>query len=521
MSFFRTLSSFIATRYADKSYITQRKALALYYYLLTTILVLLVMISVYLTVQPVSYLRSVTAISILILIEISGLVMLKKGYYGGTANYLTAMVAILLTVAQFAKLGKDPHTAYTTYFYLMIVIVVQAALFCSKKWLFGITAFFVIGDLVFFTLVREKLDELSLQAATLGVVVSIFTFTFVMILSYLIVSITEKAIERSEKEARLNKENYEKVQSLLESVRESSAVLAKSSTEMKTSTITFSENFQSQAASAEEITAAMEEISSSTDHNAGSAAAQYDAISVFLSQLDNLSETISQMGDEIKESIGVANEISAYATSGETSLSSMQQSMAKIHDGSTRMTSIVEIINSISDKINLLSLNAAIEAARAGDAGRGFAVVADEISKLADQTAASLKEIDTLIKVNIGEISKGSDTMNNMVGDISRIINGVTTMNGKINEIAGSMAQQDEINRRVNGQAGMVKDRSSEIKSASQEQKVASEEIVKSISSVNEITQHNSEVLINLKRLSEEVSRMADHMEDRVALLNT
>jgi methyl-accepting chemotaxis protein len=215
------------------------------------------------------------------------------------------------------------------------------------------------------------------------------------------------------------------------------------------------------------------------------------------------------------------NEISAYATSGETSLNSMQQSMTKIYDGSTRMTSIVEIINSISDKINLLSLNAAIEAARAGDAGRGFAVVADEISKLADQTATSLKEIDTLIKMNMGEISKGSDTMNNMVGDISRIINGVATMNGMIGEIAHYMAEQDEINQGVNEQAGMVKDRSSEIKSASQEQKVASEEIVKSISSVNEITQHNSEVLINLKRLSEEVSRMADHMENRVAMLNS
>jgi len=518
MAFFSTLSSFITSRYENENYITQRKSLALYYYLLSTIVTLLLMITVYLVVQPVSFQRSVIAISTLIIIELSGLVLLRKGFYNATANYLTTAVALLLTVAQYAKLFRDPHTAYTTYFYLMLVIVVQAALFCQKKWLFGIATFFIIADLMFFILVRGKLDKFSYQAATLGVVVSIFTFTFVMILSYLIISITEGAIKRSESEAQRNKENYEKIQSLLVSVKESSRVLAMSSGEMKTSTITFSDNFQSQAASAEEITAALEEISSTTDHNAAGAAVQYDTISAFLGQLSRLSETISMMGGKIKESIGVAGEISAYAKSGESSLNSMQQSMSKIHDGSTRMTSIIEIINSISDKINLLSLNAAIEAARAGDAGRGFAVVADEISKLADQTAASLKEIDTLIKVNIGEISKGSDTMGDMVGDISRIINGVTAMNNKINEIADYMSQQDNINQGVNGQAGLVKDRSSEIKSASQEQKLASDEIVKSISSVNEITQQNSEVLNSLKKLAEDVSRMADLLEEKVTV---
>jgi len=215
------------------------------------------------------------------------------------------------------------------------------------------------------------------------------------------------------------------------------------------------------------------------------------------------------MGQKIEKANAMAESISTLAKSGESSIHSMSNGMEKISDSSGKMTDIIEIINDISDKINLLSLNAAIEAARAGDAGRGFAVVADEISKLADQTAQSIKDIDLLIKINIEEIAKGSADMRMTVETIQSIVMGVKNTTDMINEIADQMVVQKEINIAVNKEAEEVKNSSDTIKISTNEQKRAIEEIEKSVYSVNEITQKNSEEAEKLLTQANEVKEQA------------
>jgi methyl-accepting chemotaxis protein len=194
----------------------------------------------------------------------------------------------------------------------------------------------------------------------------------------------------------------------------------------------------------------------------------------------------------------------------------MDEVMRKISKSSGEMITMLEVINDISDQINLLSLNASIEAARAGEQGRGFAVVAEEISKLADNTASSLKNIDTLIKENEQEVQQGLSRVGEAVSTIGEVIEGFDSITSMMEVIAKFMKRQIDTNSTVNQEVARVREGSDVIQTAAQEQKQASDEIVKSISLINELTQNNAEGSEELAGNASNVAEMAENLRESV-----
>ena len=254
-------------------------------------------------------------------------------------------------------------------------------------------------------------------------------------------------------------------------------------------TESFSRDTQGQAATVEEVTATVEEISATMDSISRNAAGQMENLNRLIRKMSELTGTIREMDRTTTTALGLTGDIARQAASGGESLGRMKDNMGKIGERSRQMTSIIGIINDISDKINLLSLNASIEAARAGDAGRGFAVVADEISKLADTTASSVKEIGSLIQSSEQEIGYGITIVNDVVSGIGAIIDGVTKISGMTDSISQFMKRQIESNEDINREAGEVLGKSDAIDHSIGEQKTAMEEVVRSINSINELTQ--------------------------------
>jgi methyl-accepting chemotaxis protein len=303
---------------------------------------------------------------------------------------------------------------------------------------------------------------------------------------------------------------------IVKSMKEISVHLAASSNEMSSSSDFFTENVQKQAASAEEIMSTVEELSSGLENVSDGANNQFTSLTSLVDRMSELSDTINNMSTSVKEGLNLTGQISAKAQSGSASLAAMNKSMSTLGSRSREMTNIIEIINGISEQVNLLALNAAIEAARAGDAGRGFAVVADEIGKLADQTASSLKEIDSLVRVNNDEIGNGVSSVSAAVKVISDIIEGVETIIRMMNLIDRNMEKQLSSNQIVNDEAGKVQNMANEIRSATEEQKIAAEEIVKAVSYINELSQKNAASSEEMAASANELSGIAENLSKRV-----
>ncbi|TGK25725.1 methyl-accepting chemotaxis protein [Leptospira yasudae] len=308
-----------------------------------------------------------------------------------------------------------------------------------------------------------------------------------------------------------------KVKTVLGKIINASNNLATSSDEMSGALNFISDNAQNQAASSEQISASIEEISAGMDGVEAQTKEQVGLLNKLASDMRLFSDSIHETSRNLDKTLFEVEKITQDAKKGGSSLELTNQSITKISRSSEDIAGVIEIINTISEQIHLLALNAAIEAARAGAAGKGFAVVADEISKLADKTTNSIKDIEQIIQSNEAEIGIGIQNITDTVTVISGIIAGISEINSQMKVVNQFMEHQLSKNDQMNFTAKEVKDRSDVIQGAVREQKIAIEEISRTITTINDLNQSSaasSEELssssIGLAKLAEDLKREVD-----------
>lgn len=299
------------------------------------------------------------------------------------------------------------------------------------------------------------------------------------------------------------------IMELSDQIKDSSFVLTKTSSNL-------SDHANDQAASVEETSATLEQTLSSIEQVENSAKDQSSATAIAYTSMENLRKTIQEVAEFAEHALAKATVTNNEAAAGNEMMKKTISGMKNIDTSTKKISEFVTMISDISDQVNLLALNAAIEAARAGEHGKGFAVVADEISKLADQTSESAKNITGLVNIGLNEVKKGLEHVDQTSHSLSNIVENIKATDDLIRKIAESSKSQASASSNVLEQTGRVMNMADSIANATSEQTVANKEIVGAIGRINRATESVTSGSTDVAEFAKDINLQIEKLNEQI-----
>ena len=281
----------------------------------------------------------------------------------------------------------------------------------------------------------------------------------------------------------------ESLSKLIEEVNDAVQATASASTQISSSTEEMAAGSHEQSAQASEVTTAVEEMTKTIYETTKNTSLAAEASK-------KAGKVAMQGGLVVEETIQGMNKIAEVVRRSALTVQELGKSSNQIGE-------IIQVIDDIADQTNLLALNAAIEAARAGEQGRGFAVVADEVRKLAERTTKATKEIATMIKQIQKDTSGAVESMNEGTEEVS---------SGKLlAEKAG-----ESLKEIITG-ADHVADITTQISAASEQQSSAAEQISKNIKSISSVIDQSASGTQLVAHSAEDLNRMTNNLQNIIS----
>ena len=277
------------------------------------------------------------------------------------------------------------------------------------------------------------------------------------------------------------------------------------------------DSFRQISSQADSVNSAAQRVSAAARQMSSASQYQSEAASGMAAAVEEMTVSVNHVADRAEDTRQLASNAGKFAHEGEGIInqtvdsingiaSTVQGASVQLSDlerQSSKISSIVSVIKEIADQTNLLALNAAIEAARAGEQGRGFAVVADEVRKLAERTGQSTQEIAATIEQMVSGAQAAVASIHSVEGAVATGVSYAQQANGAMQKIGDG--SQETI--------GMISD----ITSAIREQGQASTDIAQQVEKIAQMTEENSAAAHSTASTSDEMLQLADQMRQIVA----
>ncbi len=210
---------------------------------------------------------------------------------------------------------------------------------------------------------------------------------------------------------------------------------------------------------ADQLAAAAEQVASASQQAAEGATEQASSLEETSSALEEMASMSKTNADNAEKANELMNQTTSVVSQSQTVMHQTSDAMARVNDASAKIANIIKVIEEIAFQTNLLALNAAVEAARAGEHGKGFAVVADEVRNLAQRSAQAANETAQLISDTIERVKKGTelnieleqsfakvnDSAGQVAGLVDQIANASKDQARGVDQINSAMAQMDKV----------------------------------------------------------------------------
>ncbi|MDR1902512.1 MAG: methyl-accepting chemotaxis protein [Treponema sp.] len=235
-------------------------------------------------------------------------------------------------------------------------------------------------------------------------------------------------------------------------------------------------------ATMEQITVNIDKLTGHIDRQTSSVSQSSSAIEQMLANIQSVTQTLIKNADNVK----VLADASEIGRSGLQEVAADIQEIARESEGLLEINAVME---NIASQTNLLSMNAAIEAAHAGEAGKGFAVVADEIRKLAENSGEQSKTISTVLKKIKDSIDKITRSTDAVLNKFEAIDNGVNTVSDQEENIRNAMEEQGSGSQQILEAISQLNDITQLVKGGSMEMLEGSKEVIQESKNLERVTQ--------------------------------